>query len=161
MTVSTGAFLQQQYGLVQAAGDKSISSDAAFVIDGFEYLRLLCKQFPWPILSPGGEIAIAGPNGMEMWEPQQIRVNLQGQVTFYETVRGDIDAFSRAILASGAKFNATVYEGSFEKYSRAVRIQKAFLQLDPSDRDWENRSMATMISGTLFYHYFGETIPGN
>jgi hypothetical protein len=36
-----------------------------------------------------------------------------------------------------------------------------FLQFDNPDRDWENRSAATTVSGTLFFHYFGDKIPGN
>jgi hypothetical protein len=32
---------------------------------------------------------------------------------------------------------------------------------DNPDRDWENRSQVTMVSGTLNFHYFGEKIPGN
>lgn len=161
MTTSTGAFLAQSYGLVKALGDKSISSDAMFVIDGFEHLRLLAKQFPWPILSPAGEIEIVTPMGGAQWQAQQLKPNMQGQVTFYETVRGDMEAFVRSIAAQGSKFNATIYEGTMERYSRGVKIVDAFFQFDSPDRDWENRGQATTISGTLFYHYFGETIPGN
>jgi hypothetical protein len=31
------------------------------------------------------------------------------------------------------------------------------MQMDAVDRDWENRSQILQFSGTLFYHYFGET----
>ncbi len=161
MTVSTGAFLHQQYNLVKALGDKSVSSDAMFVIDGFEHLRLLCKQFPWPTLTPGGEIAIANPMGAESWQPQQVKLNQQGSVAFYETVRGDMHNFIEAIIAVGGRFDAKIYEGSTERFHRAVQIRDAFFQFDNPDRDWENRSQVTTISGTIFFHYFGETIKGN
>lgn len=161
MTTSTGAYLAASYGQVKAMGNKSISSDAMFVIDGFEGLRLLAKQFPWPVLSPGGEIAISTPMGGEAWQSQQLKYNQQGQVTFYETVRGDIETFIEQITAQGSKFNASVYEGTLENHSRGVRITDCFLQFDNPDRDWENRSQATTVSGTLFFHYFGEKIPGN
>lgn len=161
MTTSTGAYLAASYGQVKAMGDKSVSSDAMFVIQGFEHLRLLCKQFPWPTLSPGGEIAIATPMGAEAWQPQQLKVNQQGQVTFYETVRGDIEQFIEEVSKQGSRFNAEVYEGTMEKHHRGVRIVDCFLQFDNPDRDWENRSTATTVSGTLFFHYFGDKIPGN
>jgi len=161
MTTSTGAYLASTYKAVKAMGDKSVSSDAMFVIRGFEHLRLLCKQFPWPTLSSGGEIAIATPMGGEAWQSQQLKTNQQGQVTFYETVRGDIEKFIEDVNASGGKFDADVYEGTLEKHHRGVSIVDCFLQLDNPDRDWENRSAATTVSGTLFFHYFGEKIDGN
>lgn len=161
MTTSTGAHLASTYKQVKAMGDKSVSSDAMFVIAGYEHLRLLCKQFPWPTLSAGGEIEIAMPNGGAAWQSQQLKVNQQGQVTFYETVRGDIEQFIEDIAASGGKFDAEVYEGTLEKHHRGAKITDCFLQLDNPDRDWENRSTATTVSGTIFFHYFGERIPGN
>jgi hypothetical protein len=161
MTISTGAYLAQSYGQVKALGDKSISSDAMFVIDGFEHLRLLAKQFPWPILSTAGEIETVTPMGGAAWQSQQLKTNMQGQVTFYETVRGDIEQFIEMIASAGGKFNGSIYEGTMERHSRGVRIVDAFFQFDSPDRDWENRAQATTVSGTLFYHYFGEKIPGN
>lgn len=161
MTVSTGAFLQQSYNQIKTLGDKSISSDAMFVIDGFENLRLLCKQFPFPTLSPAGEIAIPTPMGGEAWQPQQVKINQQGAVTFHETVKGDIATFMETVLALGAKFDAKVYEGTMERYHHAVQIRDAFIQFDNPDRDWENRTQVTTVSGTLFFHYFGEKLPGN
>jgi hypothetical protein len=161
MTVSTPAFLAQSYGLVKALGDKSVSSDAMFVIDGFEHLRLLCKQFPWPILSTAGEIEIASPMGSKQWQQQQLNPAMQGQVSFYETVRGDLETFIEQIAAQGNKFQAAVYEGTLERHSRGCRIVDCFLQFENPDRDWENRSQVTTISGTLFFHYFGEKISGN
>lgn len=161
MTVSTGALLKQTYNQVKALGDKSISSDAMFVIDGFEHLRLLCKQFPFPVLSPAGEIAIPTPMGGEAWQPQQLKVNQQGQVSFHETVRGDVQAFIEAVTALGGRFNATAYEGTMESYHRAVKIVDCFFQFDNPDRDWENRAQATLVTGTLFFHFFGDQIKGN
>lgn len=161
MTVSTGAFMAQSYGLVKALGNKSVNSDAMFVIDGYEQLRLLIKQFPWPVLSPGDAVEIATPMGGTAGQPSQVKTFLEGQVQIYETVRGDVDAFTRSILAQGGVFNASVYEGTMERYSRGVKIVNAWLTFDPVDRDWENRTQATVISGSLKYHYFGEAIPGN
>lgn len=161
MTTSTGAFLQEQYSTVKALGDKAVSSDATFVIDGFEHLRLLCKQFPWPILSPAGEIAIPAPLGMELWQPQQLKVNQQGSVSFAETIEGHVQQFATQVAAGGAKFNASVYEGTLESFKRGVRIRDCFIQFDNPDRDWENRAQALLVTGTMFFHFFGEVIPSN
>lgn len=161
MTVSTPAHLKQAYGLSRALGDKSVSSDAMFVPKGFEHIRLLCKQFPWPILSIAGEIEVAAPNGSKSWQPQQLDTAKQGQITFYETARGDMEKFITDILDLGGKFDADVYEGTMERHSRGVQIKDCFFVFDSPDRDWENRSQVTTISGTLFYHYFGDKIPGN
>jgi hypothetical protein len=161
MTVSTGAILKQAFDVQKALGDKSVSSDAMFVIDGFEETRMLFKQFPWPTLSPGGEIAVPQPNGGESWQPQQLKTNQQGQVTASETVKGHMAKFLEQVAAQGGKFNATVYEGTLEKYHRAVRLVDCFIQTDNPDRDWENRGQITQISGTMFFHFFGETLPGN
>ncbi|ABO60613.1 hypothetical protein LA345_39000 (plasmid) [Burkholderia vietnamiensis] len=161
MTVSTGAYLQQHYNQIKSLGDKSVSSDAQFVIEGFEDLRLLTKQFPWPTLTSAGEIEIAGPLGMTQFQPQQVKIAQQGQMQFYETRRGDMQAFLEKIIASGGRFNAKVYEGTMDKYQRACNIVDCFLQLDNPDRDWENRSQVTTISGTLFFHYFGDHEAGN
>lgn len=161
MTVSTGAYLGQSYRQVQAMGDKSVSSDAMFVIDGFEHLRVLCKQFPWPTLSPAGEIEIPLPMGGTAGQPQQLKTFQQGQVTFSETVRGDIEKFMDDIARQGSVFDAYVYEGTLERHHRGCRIVTCWIQMDNPDRDWENRTTVTTISGTLFFHYFGEKIPGN
>jgi hypothetical protein len=161
MTISTGAYLAASYGQVKAMGDKSVSSDAMFVIEGFEHLRLLCKQFPWPTLSSGGEIEIALPNGSIAGQPQQLKPFQQGQVTFYETVRGDLEKFMDEIALQGSRFDAAVYEGTLEKHHRGCNIVDCWVQFDNPDRDWENRSQATTVSGTLFFHYFGDKIPGN
>jgi hypothetical protein len=161
MTISTGAYLAASYGQVKAMGDKSVSSDAMFVIEGFESLRLLCKQFPWPTLSSGGEIEIALPNGGTAGQPQQLKTFQQGQVTFYETVRGDVEKFMEEITLLGSRFDAKVYEGTLEKHHRGCAIKDCWLQMDNPDRDWENRSQATTVSGTLFFHYHGERLPSN
>ena len=163
MTVSTGGFLKSYFDQTNALGAKVISSDFTFAIDGYEDRYLLCKQAPWPELSPQGEIEIPTPLGGKLWQPQQINTALQGQVTFYETVAGTIDAMIMDILANSsmAHFNARIYEGTPEKYLCYKRIEDCFLQFDLPDRDWENRSQPLTFSGTLFFHYFGERVEGN
>ncbi|MCM1128951.1 MAG: hypothetical protein NC211_03605 [Alistipes senegalensis] len=168
MTVSNAAYLKGFYDQTTALGAKVISSDFTMEIEGFEDKYLLCKQAPWPVLSTTGEIEVPTPLGATLWEPQQLKVAQQGQVSMFETVAGDIDQLlvdlitrSGTYAGSKATFNAKIYEGTPQKFLRAKRIVNCFLQLDIPDRDWENRSQVLTFSGTLFYHYFGDIISGN
>lgn len=157
MTVNTGAYLKGLFNGAQALGDKVVASDAYFEIEGYEDLGLLIKQFPWPVLSVAGEIEVPLPMGGAMWQPQQTKINLQGGVTLLETREGHIQTFLQDVLSSqGGRFNAKVYEGEPASYVRACDIRQCFFRLDPADRDWENRGGLLMISGDLFFHYFGE-----
>jgi hypothetical protein len=36
-----------------------------------------------------------------------------------------------------------------------------FLQLDNPDRNWDNRTEVVTLTGTMFFHYFGEVFVGN
>ncbi|MDB5768023.1 MAG: hypothetical protein JWQ61_2837 [Collimonas fungivorans] len=161
MTVSNPAYLQSLYNTARAMGDKAISSDAAFEIEGFEQMWLLTKQFPWPELSSAGEIEIPMPLGAAKWEAQQVKINQQGQITLMETKAGHVSKMMLNLIRTGGKFNAKVYEGTPSQFSVAKPIYDCFIQLDNPDRDWENRSQVLNISGTLFFHYFNEEIPGN
>lgn len=155
-------FLKGIYNTAKLLGDKSISSDATMEIEGYEGLLVLTKQFPWPTIGAAGEIDIAGPLGMSMFQPQQLKTAHQGPVTFEETTKGSIHAFMESVVArKGARFNATVYEGTPARFSRGYKLIDAFFVPDTPDRDMENRSQVTLISGTLFYHFFNETLPGN
>lgn len=156
MTVATGAYMKGLFNATIAMGDKVVSSDAQLVIEGFEHTKLLIKQFPWPELSPGGEIEVPMCNGGAYWQPQQIKTHQQGSITFMETTQGHVANFLEEVIKrNGAKFNATAYEGTEENYTRKCPIRQAFVQLDPPDRDMENRSQILLVTGTIFYNYFG------
>jgi hypothetical protein len=162
MSVTNADVLKGYYTGVRALGDKSINSDAWFEIVGFEKIGLLTKQFPWPVLSSLGEIEIPGPNGLVMGQAQQLKTFHQGSISFSETVTGMMHSFTRDVITkNGGVFDANVYEGTPDRFYRGVKIRQCFLQLDNVDRDWENRSQVTMLNGTLFFHFFGEVIPGN
>lgn len=161
MTISNAAYLKSFYDTAKASGAKTISSDFALEIEGFEENWILTKQCPWPELSTAGEIEVPMPLGSAGWEMQQAKVNQQGAVSFMETTAGSIDQMLVNLIASGGKFNAKIYEGTPEKYLRAKRIEDCFIQVDNPDRDWENRSQILIFSGTMFFHYFGESIAGN
>lgn len=161
MTTSNGNYLKTFHDQTRALGRKSINSDFSFEIEGFEGVWLLAKQCPFPTLSSAGEIEIPTPLGSTMWEAQQTKVAQQGAVSFLETVAGDIDQTLIAILANRSYFNAKVYEGTPQRYVRYKRFENCFLQLEAVDRDWENRAQPMLFTGTLFYHYYGETVSGN
>ena len=161
MAVSSAEYLKSFYNTARALGNKSINSDAYFEIEGHEDLALLTKQFPFPTLGSAGEIEIPMPMGAAMWQPQQIKVNQQGQLGFTETAPGHVQKFLEEIIAKGGLFQATVYEGTPDRFYRAYKLRDCFFQPDNPDRDWENRSQVTLINGTLFFHFFAEKIPGN
>jgi len=161
MTLSTDAYLSQALNQLATFGDKSISSDAMFVIDGFENHRLLTKQFPQPILSAGEGIEIPGPMGTVLWQPSQAKINQQGSIQFYETVNGDVETLLTNILARGGRFDATVYEGTMEKFTRGWRITSCFINFENPDRNWEDKQQVLLLAGTLFYHYTGDRVAGN
>ena len=155
MTISAPSVMKNLFNQTVALGEKSVNSDAWFEVKGFEGMSLLCKQFPWPELSSAGEIEVPLPVGGAMWQAQQVKFNQQGAVTFLETVDGVVGRFLEQVIAQGGYFDATVYEGTPEQFTQKKDITRCFFQVDPADRDWENRSQVTQISGTLFYHYFG------
>ena len=168
MAVSNASYLKNFYDATVAHGAKVISSDFSLEIEGYEDYYILCKQAPWPELSPQGEIEIPSVLGSSFFQPQQIKVSQQGQISFYETVAGDIDNLLLELIAAsgsyaGARgtFNCKIYEGTPTKYLRYKRLIDCFIQLDAADRDWENRTQPLTLSGTMFYHYFGETVEGN
>ena len=161
MTVSNTAYLHGFYNVSKALGAKVINSDFTMEIEGFEQNYLLIKQAPHPQVSVGGEIEIPGPLGSIMWQPQQVRTAQQGQVSLEETVAGSIDNMLVSLISRGGTFNAKIYEGTPLKFLRAKRVEGCFLVIDNPDRDWENRSQPLVFTGTMFFHFFGEVIPGN
>lgn len=161
MTVSKDRYLKTFYSAAQNLGYKAISSDFTFEIVGYEEMYLLCKQAPWPDLTPQGEIEVTMPLGATRWQPQQVKNAQQGPISLMETMKGHVSSTLLSIIADGGTFDATIYEGTPQNYLRKKQIWDCFMQLDNPDRDWENRSQVLTFSGTLFYHYFGEVFEGN
>lgn len=161
MTVSAAALLKGHYNSARALGKKVVSSDFSLEIKGWEQNHLLFKQAPMPTLSPGGEIEVPSPLGFTTWQPQQVKVAQQGQVSMMETTAGAIDNMLVSLIVSGGVFDAKFYEGTPQKFLRAQQLVECFMVVDNPDRDWENRSQILIFNGTLFFHYFGEVIPGN
>lgn len=161
MTVSAAEFLKSSYNAQRLLGDKALASDATMVIEGFEGMSLLIKQFPWPILSTLGEIEVPMPMGIAAWQPAQAKINQQGAIQIMETVGGQAHDFAEEVCARGARFQATVYEGTPDHFTRGLKLVDAFVQLDNPDRDYESRQQILLVSGTIFFMYFGDKVPGN
>ena len=163
MTVSNAAYLKGFYDDTQALGANIVKSDAMMEIEGFESTTFLIKAFPSPILSPGEPIEYYMPLGVKGTQASQIEIAQSAPITLKETIAFSankllIETIIRSPLAS---FNAKIYEGTTEKYLRALRIRDAYIKADIPDRDWESRTEAFMIQGTLYYHFFGEYLEGN
>lgn len=159
MTVSNVDLLKAQFAVSKAMGERSLQSDAILVPDGFEALAILLKSFPWPVLSTAGEVEIWLPNGQKTWQPQQLETALQGAFIITETTFGHAADFLAKI--AGKRFDASVFEGTPEAFTRGARIVDCFVKVEPAERDHESRTAVTQYSGTLFYNFFGETIAGN
>lgn len=164
MTVSNLSYLSAMYQTTVGMGEAIVSSDFTMVIEGYESLYLLCKQAPWPELSPAGEIEVPMPLGSARWQAQQVKTWMQGSVAFKETTQGIIRKTLESMIAQnnsrGALFDAVIYEGDPSAALHGKRLRDCFLVLDPIDRDWENRGQIMLVSGNMFFHYFGETVEG-
>lgn len=161
MAVNTAAYHESNLKLTLALGDKLNAGDATFEPLGYEGIYLLVKQFPHPKISGGAEIEVPMAGGGKYFDQQPIDTSFQGQITFLETAAGSVAQFARDVIAAGGFFDARVYEGTPSRNTRSYKLERCFFKLDPSDRDWENRTQVLQLSGTLFGNYFGEEKAGN
>jgi hypothetical protein len=161
MSVSPGQYLKGIYGQAKASGQLAISSDAMIEFTGFEGMAMQLQGFPWPVLSPQGNIEVPTPLGGSRGIPQQVKTMLEGEVTMQETTAGSVSDMLLAMIAQGGTFNGKVYEGDTTNYKFYLPIYDAFLTVSAAERNWENRSQIVSLSGSLTYHFFGEKIPGN
>jgi len=157
---STGTFLKGFHETAKSYGAKKKNSDFSLVIAGSEGLFLLCKQFPWPVLAPSESIEVPSILGSAVWEHAQVKTNHQGQIMFMETVAGHVDALLQKIAQQGGNFHAKVYEGTPDNYLCYKPIYGCSMNIENPDRDWENRTQILLYSGTIFFHYYGETVQG-
>lgn len=153
MTVNSHAVLSSTFQNIQDKGRKASTADAVLVIDGYEGIQLLCKQFPWPVATVKDVMETYGPNGQLIVQPQNTKTKFEGPVAFYETYTGTVDKELIALIESGAVFNATAYAGRPEDYSMKKDIKSAVLVMDTPDRDWENDT-ALLLAGTIHFHWF-------
>lgn len=153
--------LKSYYKQSQAIGAPAINANFAIQIVGFEDAWLSAKQAPWVTITPRGEIEVPGPAGLNTYIPQSLKTEFTGPITLIETESGYIDSVITRINAIGSQFDAIVYEGTPDRFTLAKEYRNCFLQIEPVDRDHENRAQVLTWSGSLFFHYFGEILPGN
>ena len=162
MALSAAQDLKIYHSTAQALGETSVNADGMLVIEGFENLMLVTKQFPWPVTTPGGEIERSGPLGMVSAKPQQLKIYQQGPMTLVETQKGVVQTFLEQVVARNRGiFQGRVYEGTPTRFVRGYRLLDCFFVADNPDRDNENRATLTTIAGTMHYHFFGDKIAGN
>lgn len=160
--INTAAYHAQNFKLTNALGDKVNAGDASFAPIGYGSLYLLIKQFPHPKISGGPEIEVPYVGGGTMFTQAPIRTNFQGPITLMETESGAAEQFLKDVLKGTGKFDARIYEsGTPARHLRSYKVVDCFINLDTSDRDWENKQQVLMLNGTIFGHYFGDVYPGN
>lgn len=154
MTVSSMAVLSRTFQNTNDIGPKAVQADATLVIDGYEDMVLLFKQFPWPVATAGAVIEYFGPLGQKMGQSSQNKTMQEGPVSIYETRANHAGEFLKRLIADGGEFNGTVYAGRPDDYTRKEDLKKCMLIIDTPDRDWENDSQVLMLSGTMTFHWF-------
>ena len=154
MSVSSMSVLSRTFQNTNDLGAKAVQADATLVIDGYEDMVLLFKQFPWPVATVGGVIEYFGPLGQKMGQPSQNKTMQEGPVSIYETRTNRAGEFLKQLIADGGEFNGTVYAGRPDDYTRKEDIKKAMLVVDTPDRDWENDMQVLMLAGTMTFHWF-------
>jgi hypothetical protein len=161
MPINEALYHQTNFRLTQALGAKLNAGDATFAPVGFDGMYLLVKQFPHPTISGGAEIEVAMAGGGSYWEQQPIETKFTGAITLYETEAGTVKQFAQDVVAAGGYFDVRIYEGTPGRHLRSYLLERCFFKIDPSDRDWENRTQVLMLNGTLYGSFFGRTFPGN
>jgi hypothetical protein len=153
MTVNKHVVLSSTFQNIQDLGRKASTADAVLVIEGFEGIQLLFKQFPWAVATVKDVMESYGPNGQLMVQPQNTKTKFEGPVGIYEVVAGTVGDELIKLIESGAVFNATAYAGRPDDYTYKQDVVSAVLVMDTPDRDWENDT-PLLFAGTMHYHWF-------
>jgi hypothetical protein len=157
MSVTPADLLAKNYKTAQALGNKEAQCDAYFEIEGFEELKFLAKTFPRPILASAGVIESYLPNGIKTGQPQQLLTLQSHEVSFYVTRGGQVEKALNQLNNNGGIFQATVHLGQVDNPYASYPLTNCFLaEISPLDQDVEGLGQHVMMSGTLYYHYFGE-----
>lgn len=157
MSVSPADLLAKNYKTAQALGQKEAQCDAYFEIEGYENLKFLAKTFPRPVLASAGTLESYLPNGVKVQQPQQLQVAQTHEVSFYVTKGGQVEKALNALNNSGGIFQATVHLGQVDKPYASYPLTDCFIaEISPLDQDIEGVGQHVMMSGTLYYHFFGE-----
>lgn len=148
------------YQATKALGEKSINSEYIMVIDGYEHIQYLLKEFPIPVVNPEDVIDVPLVGGMKTKTPQMANFSFSGTISLNETVDGHVRNLIETIQANRSvrnrpKFNATIYHGTIDDHAQKWRIKDAVLHgFDPITVDYENRGALTTYSGQISFMYF-------
>lgn len=154
MTVSSMAVLSRTFQNITDMGAKAVQADATMVIEGFEDMVLLFKQFPWPVATSGGVIEHWGPLGQKMGQRAQNKTMQEGPVQISETRANKAGEFLKQIIAMPSEFNCTVFAGRPDDYTKKEDFKNCILVMDTPDRDWENDMQVFILAGTMTFHWF-------
>lgn len=158
MSVNSKQFLERNYDSILAQGEKIVQSDFMVVFKGFEHMRWLVKEFPWPTATVGEPIEIAAPNGMRHFQTSQRDIPVQGQMTLTETVQGHVDEFMEKIIAGPGwgYFDLKVFEGTSDNARWFAEMRRCIWKSEPIGRTWDDRTQIMTIGGQITGHYFGK-----
>ena len=154
MSVSQMAVLSRTFQNTNDIGPKAVQADACMVIEGYEDVMLLCKQFPWPVATSGGVVEYFAPLGQKMGQAQQVKTMQEGPIQIYETRANHAGEFLKNLIAQGGEFNATVYAGRPDDYTKKEDLKKCIMAMDTPDRDWESDTQVLILAGTMTFHWF-------
>jgi hypothetical protein len=158
--IASPALQQQQFALQAATGHKRNASTYTLVPAGLEAMYLAFKQFPVPFLSPSGEAAeVAVPGGGATYVATPPDTRFTGGITLMETTSDVVRNFVNWVVAQGGYFDATIYDGTIDAHRGGWKIVGAFFKLDNFDADAENRTQIVTPSGTIWFNYFGASVP--
>lgn len=161
MAIQGASYHQTNFQLSQAFGGKVIAGDATMEPIGFNGIYLLITQFPMPVISGGQEIEVALPGGGMTYEQSPVKTAVTGPITFSEVSSGAASQFLKDVINAGGYFDARIYEGTPDRHTRSYKMYKCFVNIDPADRNWDDRQQTLKLTGTFFGNYFGEVFAGN
>lgn len=159
MARNTGRFLERKYDSMKSRGDFIVSANAMIVFKGFEGMKFLAKNFPFPVPTNLGAIDVPGPNSLMFAQPAQRKVKHEGQITMMENRLGDLKDFCEQLVSadSWSRLQGRVYEGTDDNYTDYSVFRDAIWTPDDGfERAWEDSTQLATISGSFVYHFFGE-----
>lgn len=163
MARNTGGFLERKYDAMKSRGDMIVSANAMIVFKGFDGIKLLTKNFPYPVATNLGPIDVPGPNSLMFAQPSQRKIKHEGQLTMMENRLGDLKKFCEDLVSadSWSRLQGRVYEGTDDNYTDFIEFRDAIWTPDDGfERAWEDNTQLATISGSFVYHYFGRSTKG-
>lgn len=162
MARNSAGFLERKYDAMKARGDMIVSANAMIVFKGFEGMKFLTKNFPWPVATNLGTIEVPGPNSLKFAQPAQRLIMMTGQLTMMENRLGDLKKFCEELVSapSWSRLQGTVYEGTDDNFTHSAEFRDAVWTPEAMERAWEDSTQLATVGGAFVYHYFGRGANG-